>query len=47
MNFGGGLDYRFNDTRAIRGEIRDYYAPSAPSQHNVAMRVGLVIYIDD
>jgi hypothetical protein len=47
VNFGGGIDYRLNNTRAIRLEVRDYYSPSTPAQHNVALRVGLVIYISD
>lgn len=47
VNFGGGFDYRLSNMRAIRVEVRDYYSPSAPAQHNVALRVGLVIYLSD
>jgi len=47
VNFGGGFDYRLSHTRAIRAEIRDYYSFSTPHQHNVALRIGLVIYISD
>lgn len=46
VNFGGGVDYRLSNNRAIRIEVRDYYSPSA-AQHNVALRIGLVIYISD
>lgn len=47
VNFGGGVDYRISHTRAIRMEVRDYYSPSQPAQDNVALRIGLVIYISD
>jgi hypothetical protein len=47
INFGAGVDCRLSQTRAIRAEFRDYYSFSTPTQHNVALRVGLVIYISD
>jgi hypothetical protein len=49
VNFGGGLDLRLNDLHAIRFEARDYFAPTASqsSQHNVAFRIGWVIYWAD
>jgi len=47
VNFGGGVDYRLSNTRAIRAEIRDYYSFSTPTRHNVALRIGLVIYLSD
>ena len=47
VNFGGGFDYRLSNTRAIRAEVRDYYSFETPRQHNVALRVGLVIYLSD
>lgn len=49
VNFGGGLDLRLNDAHAIRLEARDYYSPSSSpsSQHNVAFRIGWVIYLAD
>ena len=49
INFGGGLDYRPRPKghNAIRFEIRDYYAPASPSQHNVAFRIGWISYIQD
>lgn len=46
-NFGGGFDYRFNYKNAIRVEALDYYAPSTPRQHNIALRIGWVIYLRD
>jgi hypothetical protein len=47
INFGGGIDYRLSQTRAIRAEVRDYYSFSSPAQHNVGLRIGLVIYLPD
>ena len=47
VNFGGGFDYRFSHNHAIRAEAVDYYSFSAPRQHNVALRVGFVIYLRD
>jgi hypothetical protein len=47
VNFGGGFDYRFNYAHAIRTEVRDYYSFASPTQHNVALRIGLVLYIPD
>jgi hypothetical protein len=47
VNFGGGLDFRLNDSHAIRFEARDYYAPDRPAQHNVGLRIGWVTYIAD
>jgi hypothetical protein len=47
VNFGGGIDYRLSQTRAIRAELRDYYSFSTPAQHNIALRIGLVIYLRD
>jgi len=47
LNFGGGVDYRFSHNRAIRAEAVDYYSFSTPHQHNVALRIGFVIYIRD
>jgi len=47
VNFGGGIDYRFSQTHAIRVELRDYYSFSTPIQHNIALRIGFVTYIQD
>jgi hypothetical protein len=47
VNFGGGLDYCLNHKNAIRIELRDYYSPASPSQHNIALRIGWVLYIPD
>jgi len=47
VNFGGGIDYRLSDTHAIRVEVRDYYSFSTPPQHNIARRIGFVIYLAD
>jgi hypothetical protein len=47
MNFGVGADYRFRKTQAIRVDIRDYYSFASPRQHNVALRIGWVIYLWD
>jgi hypothetical protein len=47
INFGGGLDYRFSHTHAIRAEAVDYYSLSTPRQHNIAVQVGFVIYLRD
>jgi hypothetical protein len=49
VNYGGGLDLRLNNIHAIRFEARDYYSPTHPqtAQHNVAFRVGWVIYLWD
>ena len=47
LNIGGGLDYLLSNTRAIRIEVRDYAAFTTPRQHNIAVRVGLLIYISD
>jgi hypothetical protein len=47
VNFGGGFDYRFSQTRAIRVEVLDYYSFSTPAQHNVGLRVGYVVYLWD
>jgi hypothetical protein len=48
VNFGGGFEYRLpNKISAIRAEVRDYYSFSTPPQHNVALRIGFVIYIGD
>jgi hypothetical protein len=47
VNFGGGIDYRVTQAYAIRAEIRDYYSFSTPTQQNLALRIGLVIYIPD
>jgi hypothetical protein len=45
VNFGVGADYRFRKTQAIRVDIRDYYSFASPRQHNVALRIGWVIYL--
>ncbi|HEV2288940.1 MAG TPA: hypothetical protein VGR81_08310 [Candidatus Acidoferrales bacterium] len=47
LNYGGGFDYRLSYKSAIRVEMRDYYAPATPSQHNVALRIGWVGYLRD
>ncbi|HVB07887.1 MAG TPA: hypothetical protein VNF00_02975 [Candidatus Acidoferrales bacterium] len=47
VNFGAGADYRFCQTQAIRVDIRDYYSFASPRQHNVALRIGWVIYLWD
>lgn len=47
VNFGGGLDLRLNNLHAIRFEARDYYMPTRPEQHNVAFRIGWVVYVQD
>lgn len=47
VNFGGGFDYRLNHNHAIRVDIRDYYSPSSPAQHNVIIRIGWVAYLPD
>jgi hypothetical protein len=47
VNFGGGIDYRLNESHAIRVEVRDYYSPASGSQHNVALRIGWVVYLPD
>jgi hypothetical protein len=47
INFGGGIDYRINHTRAIRLELRDYYSFALPRQHNVALRIGWSLYVAD
>lgn len=47
VNFGGGFDYRFSHTHAIRVEAVDYYSFSTHPQHNVALRIGFVIYLRD
>ncbi|MFZ0213863.1 MAG: hypothetical protein WBE20_00815 [Candidatus Acidiferrales bacterium] len=47
VNFGGGVDYRLSHADAIRFELRDYYSPSTPSQHNIGLRIGWVIYLPD
>ena len=44
LNYGGGLDFRLNYRHAIRFEVRDYYAPGRPAQHNVAFRLGWIAY---
>jgi hypothetical protein len=46
MNFGVGLDYRLSHIRAIRVEARDYWVPER-STHDVALRVGWVLYLQD
>jgi hypothetical protein len=40
VNFGGGIDYRLSQHRAIRVEVRDYYSFSTPARHNLALRIG-------
>jgi len=47
INFGGGFDYRLSHTRAIRAEAVDYYSFAAPRQHNLALRIGIVMYLRD
>jgi hypothetical protein len=47
VNFGGGIDYLLGDKQALRIEVRDYFAFTAPRQHNVGLRVGWVFYIRD
>jgi len=47
VNFGGGLDIRLKNWHAIRFEVRDYYTPGQPVQHNVGFRVGWITYIAD
>jgi hypothetical protein len=48
LDFGGGLDYYFaKSPRALRVEVRDYMTWQAPQQHNVALRIGLVIVLAD
>jgi hypothetical protein len=47
LNYGGGLDFRLNDRHAIRFEVRDYYAPGRPEQHNVAFCIGWIAYVAD
>jgi hypothetical protein len=46
LNFGAGLDYRLSDIHAIRVEARDYWVPER-STHDVALRIGWVIYLPD
>ncbi len=47
VNYGGGIDYRLSQNYAIRAEVRDYYSFSSPAQHNIGLRIGLVIYLPD
>lgn len=47
LNFGGGLDLRLNNIHAIRFEVRDYYVPQRPEQHNIGFRIGWIAYIWD
>jgi hypothetical protein len=47
VNFGGGFDYRFSHAHAVRAEAVDYYSFSTSHQHNVALRIGFVIYLRD
>jgi hypothetical protein len=48
LDFGGGLDYYFAKyPRALRVEVRDYMTWQAPKQHNLALRIGLVIVLAD
>ena len=47
VNFGGGVDYVLGNKQALRIEVRDYFAFTAPRQHDVGLRVGWVFYIPD
>jgi hypothetical protein len=47
LNFGGGLDLRLNNQHAVRFEVRDFYMPARPAQHNVGLRIGRIAYIWD
>jgi hypothetical protein len=47
INFGGGVEYRLGDTDALRIELRDYYSSTEPRQHNLALRIGWVMYLPD
>ena len=49
VNYGIGMDFRLNETRAIRFEIRDYWklTGTGTREHNVAFRLGCVFFVDD
>ena len=41
INFGGGMNWWFNNHLGLRLEVRDHIPPSAPSFHIVGVRIGL------
>ena len=47
VNYGGGVDLAFGRLHAVRFEVRDYHSLSGPHVHNIAVRVGFVMYIPD
>lgn len=47
VNFGAGADLSMGRTSAIRFEVRDYLRLSGPKQHDVALRVGIVVFLAD
>jgi hypothetical protein len=47
LNYGGGFDFLINHTRAVRFEARDYFRLSGSKEHNVAFRIGYIIYLAD
>lgn len=47
VNYGGGIDFLLSNTRAVRFEVRDYLRLSDVREHNVAFRLGYIIYMKD
>jgi len=49
INYGVGMDFRFNETRAIRFEVRDYWklTGAGTREHNAAFRLGCVFFVED
>jgi hypothetical protein len=47
VNYGGGIDCRLSRSSALRIEVRDYYTPSGPGGHNVALRIGWLLNGND
>lgn len=45
INYGVGLDCLLSGRKAIRVEVRDYQAFGHSQQHNVALRVGWILYL--
>lgn len=45
LNYGGGLDILTKGKNALRLEVRDYQEFTPPHRHNVALRLGWVIYL--
>jgi hypothetical protein len=45
VNYGGGVDLVVKPNRAVRFEVKDYLRLSGPKEHDVALRIGWVIYL--